>query len=217
MEAVCCLRSLPIKWYEEERLMKVAFLGWGSLIWCPGALRFAYEADGPNQYRGWYTDGPELPIEFARVSRDGRLTLVVHRGSRPVPALWALSSSESLDDSKKNLRCRESCANECIGIWQRSNTLSGKEDDITAQVERWALSMERLQLDAVLWTDLKAKAPEDVPDWLPTMEQVQTYIRETSGTCRAKCIEYIRSTPPQVQTGLRQALEDLCSTLSHEL
>jgi hypothetical protein len=31
----------------------------------------------------WKTDGPRLPLEFARVSLNGRLTLVLHEGNPP--------------------------------------------------------------------------------------------------------------------------------------
>jgi 1-acyl-sn-glycerol-3-phosphate acyltransferase len=48
--------------------MRIAVLGWGSLIWSPGNLKIDRE---------WHEDGPFLPIEFARVSQDGRLTLVL--------------------------------------------------------------------------------------------------------------------------------------------
>ena len=46
--------------------MKIAVLGWGSLIWDPKEL------DANNE---WNNDGPFLPIEFARISNNGRLTL----------------------------------------------------------------------------------------------------------------------------------------------
>ena len=48
--------------------MKSAVLAWGSLVWDPRDLQLAAEF-APN--------GPLLPIEFCRVSDDGRLTLVV--------------------------------------------------------------------------------------------------------------------------------------------
>jgi hypothetical protein len=48
--------------------MKVLVLAWGSLVWDPGALRLA---------SNWMEGGPVLPIEFSRISDDGRLTLVI--------------------------------------------------------------------------------------------------------------------------------------------
>lgn len=48
--------------------MRIVIPGWGSLIWNPGNLAMTGE---------WQPDGPMLPVEFARVSTDGRLTLVI--------------------------------------------------------------------------------------------------------------------------------------------
>jgi hypothetical protein len=49
--------------------MNIACLGWGSLIWDPEPLPLM-----PNKPR-WFRDGPELPVEFARRSANGRMTL----------------------------------------------------------------------------------------------------------------------------------------------
>jgi len=68
--------------------MKIAYIGWGSLIWKQGSLKL----------RGiWQSDGPYLPVEFARVSQDGRLTLVLCRGVSSVQTLWAYAEEENLN------------------------------------------------------------------------------------------------------------------------
>jgi len=53
--------------------MKIAILGWGSLLWEPSA-EFEKWIELP-----WKNDGPKLKIEFSRISgsRKGALTLVI--------------------------------------------------------------------------------------------------------------------------------------------
>lgn len=48
--------------------MNITILGWGSLIWDQRDLPISGD---------WQLGGPALPIEFSRISRDGRLTLVI--------------------------------------------------------------------------------------------------------------------------------------------
>jgi hypothetical protein len=61
--------------------MRIAFVGWGSLIWNPGKLPLA---------TNWTEVGPILPIEFSRISKDGRLTLALTNGTeRACPPVTA--------------------------------------------------------------------------------------------------------------------------------
>ncbi len=78
--------------------MDIAVVGWGSLIWCPGSLRIKTR---------WRRDGPRLPIEFARISKDGRLTLVIHPASEDQTTYWAGSEFKTADHARQNLRERE--------------------------------------------------------------------------------------------------------------
>lgn len=52
--------------------MKIAILGWGSLLW-------DQRAEFDKKHEDWQFDGPSLMLEFSRVSqtRNGALTLVL--------------------------------------------------------------------------------------------------------------------------------------------
>ena len=79
--------------------MKTAILGWGSLIWQPKDLKF-------DTNIGWKENGPILPIEFARISKDGRLTLVITPNGTDVKTLYAVSSFDNLELAVLNLKKR---------------------------------------------------------------------------------------------------------------
>ncbi len=80
--------------------MTIVVLGWGSLCWDPRKLRIA---------DGWHDDGPHLPVEFARMSSDGRLTLVLFERAEQqnVQVLWAKMNTTTLNEAIDSLRERE--------------------------------------------------------------------------------------------------------------
>jgi hypothetical protein len=79
-------------------IMKIACLGWGSLIWRPENLQVQEK---------WFEDGPILPIEFSRQSDNGRITLIIDEKAKPVRVLWALMTTENLELSIESLKERE--------------------------------------------------------------------------------------------------------------
>ena len=141
--------------------MNIACLGWGSLIWDPRAIPI----------RGkWFDDGPNLPIEFARESADGRITLVIANVDYQVHALWALMSSKKLNDAKKALADREGISDKnikySIGFWDGR---SGKSHGLrAAEIGAWA---KNLNIDAVVWTNLKFGFKEN-RDKMPTYANI---------------------------------------------
>jgi hypothetical protein len=98
--------------------MKIAILAWGSLYWDLGNL---------NVIDKWNNDGVILPIEFSRISDNGkgRLTLVIDEinGSQ-IKTYWNISSFNNLDKSIKNLREREGTNNKNIGYVNLSENSS---------------------------------------------------------------------------------------------
>jgi hypothetical protein len=79
----------------------IAYLGWGSLFWSPRAFR--------THYDDWRIDGPHLPVEFCRVSNNGRLTLVVTDNVEPMPVLWAVATTKDVRAACEHLASREGC------------------------------------------------------------------------------------------------------------
>lgn len=79
--------------------MKIAVLAWGSLVWDRRNLAIVAEFR-PN--------GPNLPLEFSRVSSDGRLTLVIDEiFGVPCATYSAVSACDNLKTAIENLRDRE--------------------------------------------------------------------------------------------------------------
>ena len=100
--------------------MNIAYLAWGSLVWDPRNL--------PIQRR-WFDDGPFAPVEFARQSDDGRLTLVLDEQAEPVRLLWARSTSSDVNQAREALKEREGITakdwKSLIGSWRTGDEAHG--------------------------------------------------------------------------------------------
>lgn len=184
--------------------MLIACLGWGSLVWDPREL----------PVRGiWHQDGPFLPIEFARQSQDGRITLVIVR-DEPVPlvrSLWALFSLNDLEEAKAALAAREGIKEvnikDRIGAWKIGDKVGGNK--IVSMIRQWAKS---LQIDAVIWTNLPPQfevSSKLQEGYVPSKEEVVDYLlkKSTPHETRKNAERYIRMTPPQIDTEYRRYVE----------
>lgn len=183
--------------------MHIAIIGWGSLIWCPGCLRIKSR---------WHSDGTALPVEFARISSDKRLTLVIHSGSPDQRTYWALSEFDDLKAARKNLQAREGTISKHI----QSLTSGGREEGaldpkISARIREWLKGREDVQ--AAVWTALPSNwkdqrghhfKPEDALQYVSELERARG---ETTATYdRAR--EYVINAPFQIQTAVRKKLRE---------
>ena len=109
--------------------MKIACLGWGSLVWKAGddlqkKMKDALSSDRPGMKDGWSNDGPWLPIEFCRQSINGRVTLVLvpdvpdKKPVRTVRSYWTVLSVVNLSEAIKTLALREGTIEKRIGSLQ---------------------------------------------------------------------------------------------------
>ena len=174
--------------------MTIACLGWGSLIWKPDNLPIT---------GAWRPDGPLLPVEFARQSRDGRITLVLIDGAKPVPVLWTNLTVNSLDEAREALRLREGVpvakASAFIQSWIPTASPASVVSGIIAD---WAITAK---LDGVVWTALPPKFAGK--QMTPSVSQVVAYLSRLEGQRRRLAEEYIRRAPAQIATAFRQRIE----------
>jgi len=170
----------------------IACIGWGSLVWNPGLLPIDSE---------WQRDGPRLPIEFVRQSKDGHITLALATGMPLVQSLWATLSAGGLDEAVQALKTRENTSSSRIGIWTPTSTKN--TDAVRIHIGDWASSKG---MAGVVWTALSPKFG-GVEGRIPSEPDVISYLEGLTGDVRAKAEEYVRKTPVQVRTRYRESIE----------
>lgn len=178
--------------------MKIACLGWGSLIWNPGELKIQ---------RKWFQDGPILPVEFTRVSRDGRMTLVIdkNKDTRPVRVLWSLMNANDLEEAKESLGDREDTSgNKILSVTVDENVGT---DNLKLKVQNW---LKFKDIEAVIWTGLSWRSEKNKKCFngkRPNKKQVVDYLSSLEGEERNRAEYYIRKAPKQIDTYYRREIE----------
>lgn len=172
--------------------MDIAFLGWGSLVWDKRELKIKGR---------WKFDGPFLPIEYARKSSRGRLTLVLHPGAKRVRTLWVYSVYNNNHKAIRNLRDREGILPKDT---YRIGYVSIYDDKFNSHVVRYANSIIekwaiKKGLGAVIWTDLPG-------NFKPFSEnEAIRYLKGLKSQDNAR--QYIQKTPKQIKTHLRPIIK----------
>lgn len=187
--------------------MKIAVLAWGSLIWNRGALHIASDFE---------PIGPILPIEFSRISRDGRLTLVIsERHGSACKTYSAQSALTDLDEALENLWRRESQTGASVPknfrVLQTVTYIDLHNKEIGSRASRHPKLAEVITTwatvntyDAVIWTALGVKFKDELG--VPfSIDAAITYLANLDAAKQAKAFEYIREAPAEIQTPVRTA------------
>lgn len=197
---------------EEEEAGKenlnIVILAWGSLLWEQGCLALASE---------WDLNGPEVPLEFSRVStsRSGALTLVIDAIHGILfPTYVALSAFQTLDEARENLGEREGGGPGCVGSvnCHTSAWYSKHPPSIIARIANWG---REYGFGAVIWTDLPSNfetidttqfSEIDEPLATFTVEHAKRYLHGLRPPGDALARAYINKAPAHIETPLRQSL-----------
>lgn len=177
--------------------MKIAFLGWGSLIWDESR---EFKIDGV-----WKKDGPKLPIEFARISNDGRLTLVIYPGAQLIEVLWGNANTEDLCEARYKLKEREGTSLDKIEYVSLGNDdkKCNVAPEILDRIRSWASTKK---LDAVVWTGLSSNFKEKTKKEYNEDTAIE-YLKGLKNADKQNAKEYIQKAPSQVRTKIRERVE----------
>lgn len=183
-------------------MQTTAILAWGSLTWDPKNLKFLKNF-------GWQNDGPILPIEFARISNNGGLTLVITENGTPVTTYFTLVDFQTkVEDVIANLKMREGCNLRDIGYY-----ISSKDDffpenfKYKTEIKNWA---KGVNMKNVVWTNLPEKweyktENEEIISVNPD-ERIE-YLKNLPEEKKKLAEEYIRKAPLQTLTKYRILIE----------
>ena len=185
----------------KDRIVKIACIAWGSLIWNPGPLKLASD---------WRPDGPALPLEFVRDSDDSaELALVLHAPAPPMPTRWARLATDDLAAARDMLREREKIRPDCPQ-WVGSlpdpvppGLPAPTPSAVVACIADW---MRRHEADAAVWTALPAKFA-GVSERAPSPHEAIALLDGLRGEERAKAEEYVRRIPGDIRTLYREVIE----------
>jgi hypothetical protein len=129
--------------------MKIAYFAWGSLLW---------ESDGLNLQTLWKKTNIRLPLNFSRISDNGkgRLTLVIDNIDGVLnPIYYAITKTNNLNTAIENLKIREGTIPKYIGYINLKNENSRYSDRLTQNdIEKFKTFALKNKIDAVVWTDL---------------------------------------------------------------
>ena len=176
---------------------RIGCVGWGSLLWDPRSLPMA------GAFRD---DGPRLPIEFSRVARDGRVTLVIDPDAAPIPTYWVPLDVPDVNAAVEALGRRERIGadrwREWIGLQTREHLGSGASG-VREGVGRWLADSDA---DALVWTALPRRCP-DGRFAAPSDEELLSHLRALEGESLRRAEEYVRRAPAAVRTPRRARFE----------
>lgn len=175
--------------------MRIAILGWGSLIWDPRGL--------PRE-GVWQKPGPILPLEFSRVSRDCRLTLVLDPEYGDLcETYFILSPRADLDDAIRDLRVREETRTSSIGFVDlERDRRNGRYAASIKAITGWATDSG---FQGVVWTDLEGNFETETAKPF-TVPNAVAYLGGLPATAKKNAMRYIRNAPEEISTPLRRGV-----------
>ena len=180
--------------------MRIAVLGWGSLIWDRRDLMLA----GPCR-----PTGPNLPVEFSRVSRDGQLTLVIDEDAHASRDLAHQHPRRSRSGDRQSAPAQgmpvPRVSASSTPRHTRNDTAWQRHPRALVTIETWAM---RNGYRSVIWTALASNFHEPDMAGVPfSVEAAMAYLAALDCERLGTALRYFRNAPPEIRTALRTAVD----------
>lgn len=184
----------------EQASLKIAVIGWGSLIWDLDDL-------APKVQGEWRLGaGPALPIEFSRISqkRQGALTAAIDpKAGEACPTAVIESRRGTVREAAEDLAARERTPLGSIGwVDMVSDDATSRFPSVNAILSIWC---HAAGWDGAVWTDLQPNF-EAVRREAFTTDTALAYLQSLDRAALEEAIRYIDSAPAATDTPLRRFL-----------
>jgi hypothetical protein len=180
--------------------LNIGILGWGSLIWDE-------RPEFDQHHHEWQFDGPQLPIEFARISqtRHGALTLVLDcRCGAPCTVAYARSRRSDPEHAISDLRSREGTTRRNVGyLFANGSAHQARDRTTLTTIADWA---KLKAFDVVIWTDLPSNF-QAVTGQAFSVAAALKHFASLSPAGKIAATAYVRRAPDLVVTPLRTELQ----------
>ncbi len=179
---------------------RIAIIGWGSLIW-------DLEILSPHVAGGWLmAAGPQLPMEFSRISPKRKMGLAVCLD--PVAGVACqthviTSKRRDIHAAIEDLRARERAPAKRIGACH-PDLQHGRMPEVVEIVREWCAANG---WDGAVWTDLEPNFKAHTGQGF-SVARGMAYLKTLRGENLAEAHAYIENAPAQTHTPLRSALRD---------
>lgn len=187
----------------KSKSPKIAILAWGSLL--TNNVKF----NNPIVEK-WLPNGPEVKLEFSRISNDGRLTPVIDEKSAvAAPVYYGFSTENSVGKAVKAFSRLEGISEERISVLNakesKANKCSERHAQTTQEIYNWAMENN---IDAVIWNGLGRKFKEKVGSSF-TVERAIAYYNSMDKKLKTAFVKYVKALPKEVKTPFRDSLTRL--------
>ena len=180
---------------------RYAVIGWGSLLWDLDCLE-------PNVTGEWQIGaGPNLPLEFTRVSPKRKMGLTVcldEEHGVPCASHVIASRRTRVEEAQADLAARERAPIARVGaVCLKAGHRAGR-GDLPELVADWC---RENGWQGAVWTDLLSNWVEMLGGPF-SIDAAVAYVSGLRGDSLDEAVTYIRLAPKTTDTPLRRALED---------